>query len=66
MEQNTNYKRTTREVPPEVRQKISASLRGRKKSYTHCQNISNGLKKMWSQIPPKQDTGGTVTMSDIL
>lgn len=65
MEQKV-YKRQDRTVSPETRSKISASLRGRKKSYTHCQNISNGLKKMWQQIPPRQDTGGTVTMDDIL
>lgn len=58
------YKRT-REVPPEVRQKISASLRGRKKSFTHCQNISAGLKRMWDSIP-KNDDDGTTTMDDIV
>ena len=36
------YKRQTREVPQEVRDKISASLKGRKKSIQHCQAISDG------------------------
>ena len=49
------YKRQTREVPQEVRDKISASLKGRKKSIQHCQAISDGLKASsggyWSHIP---------------
>ena len=37
-------------MPQETRDKISAKLRGRKKSITHCQAISKGLKKAWSCI----------------
>ena len=51
MIQNKQYKRQTREMPDSVKQKISASLRGRKKSISHCQSISMGLKRMWQQIP---------------
>lgn len=52
MIENKNYKRKTREMPDAVKQKISSALRGRKKSFTHVQNISKGLKeKYWSQIP---------------
>ena len=51
--QNKNYKRQTREMPDAVKQKISASLRGRSKSYTHTQNISAGLKRYWEQIGTK-------------
>ena len=47
---NKNYKRTTREMPQETRDKISAKLRGRKKSIAHRQAISKGLKKAWSCI----------------
>ena len=50
MIQNKNYKRTSREMPQETRDKISAKLRGRKKSVTHRQAISKGLKKAWSCI----------------
>ena len=50
MIQNKNYKRQTRQMPQETRDKISAKLRGRKKSITHCQAISKGLKKAWSCI----------------
>lgn len=50
IQNNKNYKRQTREMPDAVKQKISASLRGRSKSYTHTQNISAGLKRYWQQI----------------
>ena len=50
IQKNKNYKRQTREMPDAVKQKISASLRGRSKSYTHTQNISAGLKRYWQQI----------------
>jgi hypothetical protein len=53
--ENKKYKRQTREVPKIVRDKISASLRGRKKSISHCMAISNALKAetggYWSKIP---------------
>ena len=48
---NNNYKRKTREMDDVTRQKISNSLRGRKKSAQHCRNISDGLKAMWKSIP---------------
>ena len=52
-----DYKRRTREVPQAVREKISQSLRGVKKSPEHCKNISKGLRAdtggYWSHIPPK-------------
>lgn len=50
IQNNKNYKRKTREMPDAVKQKISASLRGRSKSYMHAQNISAGLKRYWEQI----------------
>ena len=44
-------------MPLEVRKKIGDALRGRKKSFTHTQNISKGLKeKYWSQIPKGNDS----------
>lgn len=49
MIQNKNYK-YKREMPETVKQKISAKLRGRKKSITHCMAISDGLKRAWSQV----------------
>lgn len=57
MIQNNDYKRKTRQMPLEVRKKIGDALRGRKKSFTHTQNISKGLKeKYWSQIPKGNDS----------
>ena len=54
---NKNYKPKTREMPDAVKRKISSALRGRKKSFTHSQNISKGLKeKYWSQIPKSNDS----------
>lgn len=58
------YKRKTREVPQEVRAKISASLLGRKKTAEHCKHISDSLKAetggYWSKIPPKVNSGTTI------
>ena len=50
MIQNKNYKRTSREMPQETRDKISAKLRGRTKSVAHREAISKGLKRAWSCI----------------
>ena len=51
MEPNKIYKRTTRQMPDATKQKISAALRGRKKSFSHCKAISKGLKeKYWASI----------------
>ena len=62
------YKRKQRQLSDATKMKISAALSGRKKSYTHCQNISKGLENYWSQVPPI--TGGTnstgTTMDDYL
>lgn len=64
MIQNKQYKRQTREVPQQVKDKISASLRGRKKSAEHCRAISDGLKAetggYWSRIPQKQTNDNDV------
>lgn len=50
MEQ-TNYKRKTREMSDKTKQKISAKLKGRKKSAETCKSISDGLKIYWHSIP---------------
>lgn len=55
MDTTKEYKRKTREVPQAVRDKISASLTGRKKSPEHCKHISDSLRAdtggYWSRIP---------------
>ena len=63
------FKRKTREVPQSVRDRISDSLRGRKKSEAHKRKISNSLKAStggyWAKIPSKQ-LSGTTTINDLV
>lgn len=49
---NNNYKRQYRQLNDTTKQKISQSLRGRTKSATHTQAISNGLKKLGNSTQP--------------
>ena len=53
------YKRKQRAMSDVTKQKISSKLKGRRKSFQHCQNISKGLEGYWQQIP-KQDSGTTL------
>jgi len=62
--QAKQYKRQDRSVSPETREKISNSLRGRSKSLTHCQNIAQGVKNYWEQIPKQKEDNETITMDD--
>ena len=59
MEQK-QYKRKTREMSDITKQKISQKLKGRVKTPSHCQAISDGLKAetggYWSKIPKKDDS----------
>lgn len=59
MEQK-QYKRKTREMSDATKQKISQKLKGRMKTPSHCQAISDGLKAetggYWSKIPKKDDS----------
>lgn len=48
-----NYKRKFRELDDATKQKISQALRGRSKSYSHTQHISQGLKAYWQNVPSK-------------
>ena len=52
------YKRKQRALSDVTKQKISTSLKGRRKSISHCSNISKGLQNYWQQIPHQQ-TGTT-------
>ena len=45
------YKRKFRERDEVTKMKISNSLRNRKKSASHCQAISHGLKSYWETVP---------------
>lgn len=58
------YKRKQRAMSDITKQKISAKLKGKRKSFQHCQNISRGLEGYWSQIPQQKSTG--TTLNDIV
>lgn len=49
---NTNM-RQFRELSDETKAKISMAMKGKSKSFTHKENISNGLKDYWKTIPNK-------------
>lgn len=51
--ENKNYKRQYRELDDATKQKISMSLKGRGKSATHSEKISNAMKDYWKQVPAK-------------
>jgi hypothetical protein len=48
------YKRKQRELSDVTKKKISAKLKGRRKSFQHSANISKGLERYWSQIPTQK------------
>lgn len=47
------HKRVYRQLGDSTKQKISQSLRGRSKSISHKDAISNGLRIYWETIPNK-------------
>lgn len=47
------YKRKYREMDDATKAKISQSLKGRSKSFSHIENIKQGLKNYWASIPNK-------------
>lgn len=52
---NKNYKRKFRERDEVTKSKISATLRNRSKSASHCQAISDGLKAYWQGVPSQNN-----------
>lgn len=48
-----NTKRQYRELSDATKAKISQSMRGKAKSFTHKENIRNGLKSYWATVPNK-------------
>ncbi|MBQ7791254.1 MAG: hypothetical protein IJ377_03070 [Rikenellaceae bacterium] len=54
------YKRKQRALNDITKQKISTSLKGRRKSFQHCQNISKGLEGYWAQIPTHNNDSDTI------
>ena len=47
------YKRQYRELDTATKQKISNSSKGKSKSETHKQHISQALKDYWRNVPSK-------------
>lgn len=46
-------KRQFRELSDETKAKISQAMKGKVKTFTHKENISNGLKNYWTTVPNK-------------
>ena len=64
---NTNYKRTSREMPQSTKDKIAATMRGRKLSQETKNKISIGQKNAWAKIPhvqPQQQQFGYIDTSE--
>ena len=55
MTDNKRFKRQSREMPQYVKDKISATLTGRKLSDETKRRISDEQKRAWAQIPPTKD-----------
>lgn len=64
---NTNYKRTSREMPQSTKDKIAATMRGRKLSQETKNKISIGQKNAWAKIPhiqPKEQPFGYIETTE--
>lgn len=61
MEQKRKY----RELSDETKQKISNSTRGKAKSESHRQHISQGMVNYWKSVPNKPEEEHT-TMNDLI
>jgi hypothetical protein len=46
-------KRIYRELDAETRQKISVSSKGKAKTSSHKEHISQAMKRYWSSVPSK-------------
>ena len=57
------HKRQWRELSPEIKQKISASSKGKSKSFVHREHLSQSLKNYWRTIPNKPTQ---TTMDDLI
>ena len=49
----SSYKRT---MPKETKEKISKSLRGRKLTSSHKENIGRAIRAKWEQVPLSKDS----------
>ena len=62
---NTTQKRQYRQMSDQTKQKISMAMKGRSKSFTHKENISQGMRDYWKQIPNKPVTSESSSISSI-
>ena len=49
----STYKRQWRELEPSTREKISKSNKGKTKSTSHREHLSQALKKYWDSVPSR-------------
>jgi hypothetical protein len=49
------YKRKNRSVSQKVRDKISRTLTGRKKSADHARHIAEGMRRYWASVPDNNE-----------
>ena len=54
------YKRKQRGLSDVTKKKISAQLKGRRKSFQHAANISKGMERYWAQIPTQNTDSDTI------
>lgn len=52
------YRRKYRQMDDITKQKISQSLKGKSKSFSHVENIRKGLRNYWKNIPNKPTNDG--------
>lgn len=49
----SEYKRQFRELSDETKDKISKSSKGKRKSYSHRQHLSQALQDYWKSVPSR-------------
>ena len=60
------YKRKYREMDDATKAKISQSLKGRSKSFSHVENIKQGLRNYWKSVPNKPTDENRETLAKAL
>ena len=59
----SEYKRQFRELSDETKDKISQSTKGKRKSFSHRQHLSQALSDYWKSVPSR---GEHLTMQEYL
>lgn len=59
----SEYKRQFRELSDETKDKISQSTKGKRKSFSHRQHLSQALTDYWKSVPSR---GEHLTMQEYL